>query len=251
MARKKKEETGAKKEIVEWPIDRLTPHPLQHQLKGKRPEWQLRELADDMAKNGQVEDVEVLPDATIISGHGRVEAGKLLGWKTVRCWVRHDLAAAGPQAVEARLVWANLGRQQLSKLDMVRQYAAHQAYEKEWLHGQPPPSEGRPARPHRRTLWREGQDPRSLAPDPPTADAVAAGRRGQQGAAHPRGEGRRTAGKDEDADRRGNCPREVRPGRRTRTRAIHGGQTGDGARPSQRPAAESGTGAGRAESPNH
>jgi ParB-like chromosome segregation protein Spo0J len=107
--------------LVDLPVASLTPHPLQAQIYGPRADWQIEELAESMRK-GQDEPVEVLPDRTIISGHGRVAAAKRLGWETIRCRIRHDLAAAGPQAVEARLIEANLYRRQLSKLDMVRSY---------------------------------------------------------------------------------------------------------------------------------
>src|SRR5947209_8479888 len=100
------------KEIIDLPVAKLKPHPLQKEIYGARAEWQIRELADSMAKNGQEEALEVLPDRTIISGNGRVEAAKLLDWKTVRCWVRRDLEEAGPEAVEARLIEANLHRRQ-------------------------------------------------------------------------------------------------------------------------------------------
>ncbi len=86
-----------------------------------RAAWEVEELAQSMA-NGQDEPVEVTPGYEIISGHGRVEAAKRLGWKTIQCWVRHDLAAAGPEAVEARLIEANLYRRQLIRLDMARSY---------------------------------------------------------------------------------------------------------------------------------
>src|SRR5438105_322733 len=85
--------------VIDLPHDCLKPHTRQRELFPRRPDWQLQELADDMAKNGQLEDIEVLPDRTVVSGHGRVEAATGLGWKTVRCWVRYDLAEAGPEAI--------------------------------------------------------------------------------------------------------------------------------------------------------
>src|SRR5436309_15808008 len=100
--------------LVEIPLGQLKPHPRNKELYQPRTRSQLEELAQDMAKNGLTEPIEVLPDGTIISGHGRVDAAKLLGWKTVRCWVRRDLEEAGPEAVEARLIETNLHRRQLS-----------------------------------------------------------------------------------------------------------------------------------------
>jgi hypothetical protein len=110
------------RKIVHVAVARLRPHPRQSELFPDRPDWQLQELADDMAKNGQLEDVEVLPDNRIVSGHRRVEAARRLNWRTVRCWVRHDLATAGDEAIERRLLEANLYRRQLSPLTLVRCY---------------------------------------------------------------------------------------------------------------------------------
>src|SRR4051794_21722980 len=105
MARKQPD-----KEIVDIPVAQLKPHPLQKEIYGERADWQIQELADSMADHGQDEPVEVLPDNTIVSGYGRVDAAKRLGWKTIRCWVRRDLEETGPEAVEARLIAANLHR---------------------------------------------------------------------------------------------------------------------------------------------
>jgi ParB family chromosome partitioning protein len=110
------------KKFVDLPLSKLKPHPRNRELYARRSRQQIEELAEDMKKNGQTEEVEVTPDGIIISGHGRCEAAKLLGWKTIRCWVRHDLAEAGFHAVETRLIEANLYRRQMSRLDMVRSY---------------------------------------------------------------------------------------------------------------------------------
>jgi ParB family transcriptional regulator, chromosome partitioning protein len=113
----------AKKEgtqFVDIPLHKLKPHPRNPELYAKRSRWQIEELAQDMDQNGQTEAVEVTSDLTIISGHGRLEAAKLLGWKKIRCWIRDDLDTS--DAIELRLVEANLHRRQLSRLDMVRSY---------------------------------------------------------------------------------------------------------------------------------
>src|SRR5262245_20194580 len=109
------------KEIIDLPVASLKPHPLRAQIYASREPRQIEELAADMAKKGQQEPVEVLPDlATVVCGHGRVEAAKRLGWEKIRCWVRRDLEAAGPEAVEARLLASNLARRHLSRLDADR-----------------------------------------------------------------------------------------------------------------------------------
>jgi ParB-like chromosome segregation protein Spo0J len=112
----------SQKEIIDLPLEKLRPHPLQAKIYRGRADWEIEELARDMADRGQDEPVEVLPAGTVISGHGRVEAAKRLGWTTVRCWVRRDLEEAGRQAAEKRLIETNLHRRQLSRLDMVRSY---------------------------------------------------------------------------------------------------------------------------------
>jgi ParB family chromosome partitioning protein len=110
------------RKIVDVPVARLRPHPRQAEIYAERPDWQIEELAQSMARDGQEEPVEILRNNTIIVGHGRVAAAKRLGWAKIRCIVRSDLEAAGPEAVEARLIESNLTRRQLTKLDMVRSY---------------------------------------------------------------------------------------------------------------------------------
>jgi ParB-like chromosome segregation protein Spo0J len=110
------------KTYVDVPLERLKPHPRNAVLYKSRTPTEIEDLAADMAANGQTEAVEVTPAMIIISGHARWEAAKKLGWKTLRCWVRADLAEAGPEAVEARVIEANLYRRQLTRLDLVRSY---------------------------------------------------------------------------------------------------------------------------------
>ncbi|MBA4190657.1 MAG: hypothetical protein C0467_21945 [Planctomycetaceae bacterium] len=107
---------------VEWRLDRLKPHEFQNTVYAPRPQWQIEELAKDMAANGQNEPVEITSDGTIISGHGRVAAAKLLGWKTIRCRVRADLEAEGPDAVKRRLLEANLTRRHFGMIEQARHY---------------------------------------------------------------------------------------------------------------------------------
>jgi ParB family chromosome partitioning protein len=105
-------------------LSKLKEHPRNRELYRPRPDAEVAELARQLAKGGLDEPVEVTPDFVIISGHGRRAAAELLDWKTIRCWIRRDLAEAGEQAVEERLIEANLHRRQLSPLDMVRSYEA-------------------------------------------------------------------------------------------------------------------------------
>jgi hypothetical protein len=75
-----------------------------------------------MRRNGLQHFVEILPNRTIICGHQRVRAARLLGWTSITCWVRDDLEAAGEIAIERRLIEDNLHRRQLSKLEQARCY---------------------------------------------------------------------------------------------------------------------------------
>lgn len=101
-------------------LSRLKPHPQQAAIFGDVPEAELDALAADMAEHGQRDPVEILPDGTIIAGHQRVRAAKKLRWKEVDVIVRHDLAAAGTEAIEAYFVTSNLIRRQLTPLGRAR-----------------------------------------------------------------------------------------------------------------------------------
>ncbi len=114
--------TRKEDDTAERRLDRLREHEFQAAVYLPRPQWQVEELAKDMAANGLNEPVEVTSDGTIISGHGRVAAARLLGWKTIRCRVRADLEAEGPDAVKRRLLEANLTRRQLGMIEQARHY---------------------------------------------------------------------------------------------------------------------------------
>ncbi len=109
-----------KKKVTNRRISSLRPHPKQAIFPDLPPD-ELRRLAESM-KRGLDEPVEILPDGTIVSGHQRVKAAKLLGWKEIRCRVRYDLAKQGDDAVERRLIAANFNRRQLGPLDKARCY---------------------------------------------------------------------------------------------------------------------------------
>jgi len=116
------DQTSVKKLVVHQRLVELHPHPRQCDMFADLPDADLRQLADEMRREGLIDPVEILPDGMIISGHQRVRAAKLLGWKEVRCWVRHDLEKAGPDAVERRFIEANFNRRQLGPLDKARCY---------------------------------------------------------------------------------------------------------------------------------
>lgn len=109
-----------KKRVKYCRVEDLTAHPQQPDLFPDLPNVELQSLADDIKKNGLIHPVEILPGGTIIAGHQRVRAAKLLGWTEIRCWIRDDLADAGEAAVEHRLIEDNFNRRQLTMLDRAR-----------------------------------------------------------------------------------------------------------------------------------
>ena len=110
-----------------WPVADLKPHPLQEKYFSDLPGASIKELAGDISHNGLREPLEITPAGVIISGHQRLQAVKLLRWKTVGVVVRHDLAAQGEKAIECRLIEANLNRRHLSKLELARIYKRYKA----------------------------------------------------------------------------------------------------------------------------
>jgi len=111
------------KQIVEKrSLSSLQPHPQQAALFPPLSDLELKALANDIERNGLQQPVEILPDGTIICGHQRVAAAKLLGWAEIDCNIRTDLAEAGDEAVEQRLIEDNLHRRQLDELGVARIY---------------------------------------------------------------------------------------------------------------------------------
>jgi ParB/RepB/Spo0J family partition protein len=113
------------RKVERWGLDRLRPHPKQGQYFASPTPHELKELAADLEANGQLQPVEILPDGTILCGHRRVAAARLLGWAAVDLWVR-DL---DPAAAERRLIEDNVHRRQLGKLGLARCYKALKALE--------------------------------------------------------------------------------------------------------------------------
>jgi ParB family chromosome partitioning protein len=108
------------RKIIKWDINNLTPHPIQATLFPTPPSHEIAELAATI-KKGLDHPVEILPNGTILAGHKRIAAAKLLGWTEIEVWVRDDLAD-DPAAAEKRLIEDNLVRRQLSPLETARCY---------------------------------------------------------------------------------------------------------------------------------
>jgi ParB-like chromosome segregation protein Spo0J len=75
-----------------------------------------------MKARGQKEPLEILPNGTIVCGHQRVRAARLLDWEEIDVWVNHELADQGQLAIEQRLIEDNILRRNLDRLDQVRCY---------------------------------------------------------------------------------------------------------------------------------
>ena len=113
--------TAAGTRVIEMRhVGDLKAHPLQTVHFQNLDPAQLQLLAEDIRANGLQHEPEILPNGTTICGHQRIAAVTMLGWKEVPCWIRHDLAEQGEQAVEARLIRDNLRRRQLDSLAIAR-----------------------------------------------------------------------------------------------------------------------------------
>ncbi|QJW93127.1 ParB/RepB/Spo0J family partition protein [Frigoriglobus tundricola] len=105
-----------KRTTAKWKLAKLKDHPRQAEMFGDVGDEELEALAENMKKRGLRDPIEIMPDGTVIAGHQRVRAAKLLGWAEIDVVVLHDLAALGPAAVEERFVEDNFLRRQLGPL---------------------------------------------------------------------------------------------------------------------------------------
>ena len=108
------------KKVQKWEISKLRPHPRQAELFKDLNDFELAQLAADMDRNGQQVPIEILPDGTIIAGHQRVRAAKLLGWTEIDVLVRDDLESLGPCAILTRLIEDNYHRRHDDALSVAR-----------------------------------------------------------------------------------------------------------------------------------
>jgi ParB-like chromosome segregation protein Spo0J len=122
------------RKVERWGLDRLRPHPKQGQYFPDAPAHEVAELAADLEANGQLQPVEALPDGTLIAGHKRLAATRLLGRTEIDVWVRPEFAG-DPAAGERRLIEDNLHRRQLGPLGLARCYKALRSLESKGLDG--------------------------------------------------------------------------------------------------------------------
>lgn len=108
-----------------WIYD-LKPHPKQELFFPEAAAANINDLAADILTNGLNEPLEITPDDRIISGHRRCNVLKKLHaedheeFASVQVKVRYDLAALGEEAIERRLLQANLNRRQLTVTEFAR-----------------------------------------------------------------------------------------------------------------------------------
>jgi len=94
----------------------LKPHPRQAEFFDDLSDAELKALAEDIRQRGLRERIEILPDGTIISGHQRLRALKLLGYHEFEVIVRNDLAGADANVIDQAFLAANFHRRQLDRL---------------------------------------------------------------------------------------------------------------------------------------
>jgi ParB-like chromosome segregation protein Spo0J len=99
-------------------LEDLKPHPRQKELIRALNTEEFTRLREDIRLNGMRTPVEITVDDVIIDGHQRVHVAKELSLKEVVVWVREDLP--DQKAIDRRHLLANLGRRQLTKLDIAR-----------------------------------------------------------------------------------------------------------------------------------
>lgn len=108
-------------------LDELKPFPTQVEQFGDLNEVELTALAEDISANGLKHPIEVLgenaaglPVGTIVCGHQRLRALRLLGVQESRVRVRYDLAGATRNEVEGVFLDDNVHRKQLTPLGKAR-----------------------------------------------------------------------------------------------------------------------------------
>jgi ParB family transcriptional regulator, chromosome partitioning protein len=105
-------------------LEDLRPHPRQSEYFCDLNGAKLEALIEDMRRNGLRNPIEILPDNTIVCGHQRVRAARILGWSEIDAVIIDE---TDPRKIETRLVEDNLSRRQLGPVGMARVYRALKA----------------------------------------------------------------------------------------------------------------------------
>lgn len=98
----------------------LKPHPRQAEFFPAPTSAAILALAEDIEARGLQQPIEILADKTIVCGHDRVAAVKVLDWDEIDAIIRDDLGEVGDVAVEEHMIRDNFARKQLSPLGRAR-----------------------------------------------------------------------------------------------------------------------------------
>jgi ParB/RepB/Spo0J family partition protein len=128
--RNKSSDTEPQRKIVKRRLSQLRPHPRQRVTFTEHSAAEIQELADDIDANGLNNPVEITPNNTIIAGHGRLAAVKLLGRKEIDCWLRDDLT---DEEADRRHIMDNKNRRHLTPLGQARVYRAEKELDNDVL----------------------------------------------------------------------------------------------------------------------
>ena len=79
----------------------------QAELFGDVSEQKLQDLAESLEHDGLRQPVDILPNGVFVDGHQRLGAAKRIGWRHIEVNIFHDLAGAGEEAVEERMIKSN------------------------------------------------------------------------------------------------------------------------------------------------
>lgn len=110
-------------------IGQLRPHPDQMALyDGSTSVAEDKCFAKDLDERGQLDEIHVMPDVnraglpkgTVLDGWRRATSLKAKGHRELDAYIRHDLADATHEEIQAEFVRFNLGRRQLSPLFRAR-----------------------------------------------------------------------------------------------------------------------------------
>ena len=118
---KRKSKPKAEPALEKRNIDDLRPHERQADLFDDLSDPELERLADSIQRNGLETPIQITPDDTIIKGHQRLRACKLLGWTEVDVCVRYDLEDNEEQ-IEYELISDNLDRRHMGPIEIARCY---------------------------------------------------------------------------------------------------------------------------------
>jgi hypothetical protein len=102
-------------------VSQLKPYPQQKRIFGEQDDDDINELAADMDLRGQQQPIVILPEGTVLSGHRRLAAAAILGWKDVEVVVCTDLGN-DPQAAFEVFLRENASHRKMSKLQITRMY---------------------------------------------------------------------------------------------------------------------------------